>query len=127
MLGDAWAISIALIVLGSIGSLFGGLIKAAVSRQREYLADASAVQFTRNPRRHRRRAEANWRSPTFSVQPTCKHPRAAEVSHMYFATKASGRDFTSLMATHPPLSKRIKAIEPGWDGKLPEALAPGRR
>ncbi|MGL4512299.1 MAG: M48 family metalloprotease [Lacipirellulaceae bacterium] len=109
------AIGAALIVIGSIGSLVGGLLKAAVSRQREYLADASAVQFTRNPggiggalKRILASAGRGW----------LKHPRAAEMSHMYFA-QGVWEGFTSLMATHPPLERRILAIEPTWDGSLP--------
>ncbi|MEM9186547.1 MAG: M48 family metallopeptidase [Planctomycetota bacterium] len=113
------AISVALIVLGSIGSLFGGLIKAAVSRQREYLADASAVQFTRNPAGI---SGALKRIGGAVYGSKLKHPRAAEASHMYFA-QGVWEGFTSLMATHPPLPKRIRAIEPNWDGAWPEAAA----
>ena len=113
------AISVALIVIGSIGSLAGGLIKAAVSRQREYLADASAVQFTRNPGGI---AGALKRIGATVLGSRLKHPRAAELSHMYFATGV-WEGFTSLMATHPPLAKRIKAVEPSWDGNFPERAA----
>jgi len=113
------AISVALIVIGSIGSLAGGLIKAAVSRQREYLADASAVQFTRNPGGI---AGALKRIGATVLGSRIKHPRAAEVSHMYFATGV-WEGFTSLMATHPPLAKRIKAVQPNWDGVFPARSA----
>ncbi len=109
------AISVALIILGSIGSFFGGLIKAAVSRQREYLADASAVQFTRNPEGI---AGALKRIGAAMYGSRLQHPRAAEASHMYFA-QGVWEGFTSLMATHPPLPKRIKAIQPSWNGKFP--------
>ncbi len=54
-------VGLALFVIGYVGVFFGKLIKSAVSRQREYLADASAVQFTRNPGRHCRGAEENRR------------------------------------------------------------------
>ncbi|MEM6331129.1 MAG: M48 family metallopeptidase, partial [Planctomycetota bacterium] len=108
------AASVALIVVGSIGSLFGGLIKAAVSRQREYLADASAVQFTRNPSGI---AGALKRIGAAVYGSRLNHPRASEASHMYFA-QGVWEGFTSLMATHPPLPKRIRAIEPSWDGKF---------
>ncbi len=115
------AIGIVLLVIGSIGSLMGGLIKAAVSRQREYLADASAVQFTRNPSGI---SGALKRILSSASGARLKHPRAAELSHMYFA-EGVWEGFTSLMATHPPLPKRIRAIEPGWDGTLPKAQAGG--
>ena len=113
------AVAVALIIIGSIGSLIGGLIKAAVSRQREYLADASAVQFTRNPEGI---SGALKRIAATLASSRLRHPRAAEMSHMYFA-QGVWEGFTSLMATHPPLNKRILAIEPNWDGTLPEPLA----
>ncbi|MEQ8849068.1 M48 family metallopeptidase [Botrimarina sp.] len=111
------AIGAALVVIGAIGSLAGGLIKAAVSRQREYLADASAVQFTRNPSGI---AGALKRILASARRGRIRHPRAAELSHMYFVTGV-WEGFTSLMATHPPLPRRIRAIEPSWDGALPDA------
>ncbi|MEO0530111.1 MAG: M48 family metallopeptidase [Planctomycetota bacterium] len=113
------AIGAALIVIGSIGSFMGGMIKAAVSRQREYLADASAVQFTRNPQGI---AGALKRLLANAEGSRLKHPRAAELSHMYFA-QGVWEGFTSLMATHPPLPKRIRSVEPNWDGSLPNPTA----
>lgn len=110
------AIGTALIVVGSIGSLMGGLIKAAVSRQREYLADASAVQFTRNPDGI---AGALKQILASAQSGRLKHPRAAELSHMYFA-QGVWEGFTSLMATHPPLPDRIRSVDPSWDGALPD-------
>lgn len=101
-------------VLGFLGSLFGSLIKAAVSRQREFLADASAVQFTRNPNgiggALKRIGAAIFGSKLIS-------PRAAEASHMYFA-----EGLPSLFATHPPLEVRIRRIDPEWDGTFPPAI-----
>ncbi|TWT90907.1 hypothetical protein Mal64_13060 [Pseudobythopirellula maris] len=109
---------VALVVIGSIGSLMGGLIKAAVSRQREYLADASAVQFTRNPSGI---GGALKRIGGAQRASRLRHPRASEMSHMYFA-QGVWEGFSSLMATHPPLGKRIRAIEPEWDGKFGEPV-----
>jgi len=103
---------LALIIIGSIGSFIGGLIKAAVSRQREYLADASAVQFTRNPSGI---AGALKRIGGLSSHGRLEHPNAGIASHMYFA-QGVYEGFTGLLATHPPLEKRIRAIEPSWDG-----------
>lgn len=104
-----------LVVLGAIGSFLGGLIKASVSRQREYLADASAVQFTRNPSGL---AGALKRIGGLSRHGLLRHPNAAVASHMYFA-QGVYEGLTGLLATHPPLEKRIRSIEPTWDGTYP--------
>ena len=110
-------VGLAVLVLGSIGTLIGNLIKAAVSRQREYLADASAVQFTRNPGGI---SGALQRIGAALSGSKLKHPGASEASHMYFSTGV-WEGFTGLMATHPPLGKRIRALDPTWDGKFPAA------
>lgn len=104
-----------LVILGAIGSFLGGLIKASVSRQREYLADASAVQFTRNPPGL---AGALKRIGGMSQHGLLKHPNAAVASHMYFS-QGVYEGLTGLLATHPPLEKRIRSIEPTWDGTYP--------
>lgn len=109
-------VALGLIVLGFVGTFFGNLIKAAVSRQREFLADASAVQFTRNPSGlagalKRIGGKAEGSRMTSAV--------AAEASHMFFA-KGVFEGFSGLWATHPPLEERIRAIEPNWDGNFPE-------
>jgi Zn-dependent protease with chaperone function len=111
-------IGLALMILGFLGSLLGNLIKAAVSRQREFLADASAVQFTRNPGGISG-ALKRIGSAIFGSHIEC--PRAAEVSHMYFANGVTG-GLAGLFATHPPLGNRIRAIDPSWDGKYPAPL-----
>jgi len=108
-----------LIILGSIGSFIGGLIKASVSRQREYLADASAVQFTRNPSGL---AGALKRIGGLTRHGMLRHPNAGIASHMYFA-QGIFEGFTGLLATHPPLEKRIRTIEPQWDGTYPNVSA----
>ena len=108
-------VGLVLVILGFLGSVMGGLIKAAVSRQREYLADASAVQFTRNPNGI---AGALKRIGAAVFGSRLQHPNAAEASHMYFG-QGVREGFTGLMATHPPLSKRIAALDPEWDGKFP--------
>jgi hypothetical protein len=102
-------------IIGFVGLFFGNLIKAAVSRQREYLADASAVQFTRNPEGI---AGALKRIGAAVFGSKLVSPRAAEASHMYFA-----EGLRSMFATHPPLADRIRRIEPAWDGKYPPAGA----
>jgi len=101
-----------MLIIGSVGSFFGGLIKAAVSRQREYLADASAVQFTRNPDGI---AGALKSIGGFSDGSKLVTPNAAECSHMFF-----GASISSLFATHPPLHKRIQRIDRHWKGGFPQ-------
>ncbi|MDP1564514.1 MAG: M48 family metallopeptidase [Pirellulaceae bacterium] len=107
-------LGLVLVVLGSLGSFLGGLIKAAVSRQREFLADASAVQFTRNPLGI---SGALKRIGGVIYGSKLQHPNAAMASHMYFA-QGVFEGLSGLMATHPPLPKRIAAIEPTWDGSF---------
>lgn len=108
------AIGLTFMVVGFLGMLFGNLIKAAVSRQREFLADASAVQFTRNPEGI---AGALKRIGAAVFGSKLIGPRAAEASHMYFAEGVA-----SLFPTHPPLDVRIRCIDPDWDGKYPPPL-----
>ncbi len=110
------AVGLVLVLLGWIGHLIGGMIKAAVSRQREYLADASAVQFTRNPDGI---GGALKKIGSIGKGSLIEHPGAEVASHMYFA-KGISEGFTGLMATHPPLEKRILAIDPSWDGTYPK-------
>ncbi len=108
------ALGFGLMVIGFAGTFFGGLIKASVSRQREYLADASAVQFTRNPGGI---AGALKRIGGLEFGSKVGNPGAAEVSHAFFAQGISGL-MQWLSATHPPLAKRILRIDPQWDGKF---------
>lgn len=112
--GGILALAIGLMVIGFAGTFFGGLIKAAVSRQREYLADASAVQFTRNPDGI---AGALKRIGGLEFGSKVENPGAPEVSHAFFAQGISGF-MQSLSATHPPLAKRILRIDPHWNGKF---------
>ncbi|MEX2524880.1 MAG: M48 family metallopeptidase [Gammaproteobacteria bacterium] len=112
--GGMLALAIGLMVIGFAGTFFGGLIKAAVSRQREYLADASAVQFTRYPDGI---AGALKRIGGLKAGSKVENPGASEISHAFFARGVSGF-MQSLAATHPPLAKRIQRIDPGWDGKF---------
>jgi len=108
-----------MIIIGSVGALMGNLIKAAVSRQREFLADASAVQFTRNPGGI---AGALKRIGSAVKGSLLKHPNASEMSHLYFG-QGVWEGFSGLMATHPPLEKRIIRLDPAWDGTYPETPA----
>ena len=105
-------LGIGLIVVGFVGTFFGNLIKAAVSRQREFLADASAVQFTRNPDGI---AGALMQIANHSKHSYLNNPNSAEISHALFE---EGRvsALSRLYATHPPLANRIRALLPSWDG-----------
>ncbi len=108
--GQAALIGLALFVIGYIGVFFGALIKAAVSRQRELLADASSVQFTRNPDGI---AGALWKIKESSEGSLLASGRAHDVSHFCFGDSVTVA-FSSLMATHPPLEQRIKLINPTY-------------
>ena len=111
--GAILGLGIGLMIIGFAGTFFGSLIKAAVSRQREYLADASAVQYTRNPDGI---AGALKRIGGLEYGSLVENPGAPEISHAFFAQGVSGF-MQSLSATHPPLAKRILLIDPRWDGK----------
>ena len=107
------ALGIGLMIIGYAGSFFGQWIKAIVSRQREYLADSSAVQFTRNQDGI---AGALKKIGGSAVGSYISSPSAPEYSHAYFV---NGLNFflQPWFATHPPLEKRIRRIEPRWDGE----------
>lgn len=107
-------LGLGLLILGYVGVFFGNLIKASVSRQREYLADASAVQFTREPEGI---AGALKKIGGDTQGSLINHPDAEELSHAYFSEGVHYM-FNSLFATHPPLEERIKRIEPNWDGEF---------
>jgi Zn-dependent protease with chaperone function/uncharacterized tellurite resistance protein B-like protein len=105
-------LGLALLVIGWIGVLGGRLIKAAVSRQREFLADASAVQFSRNPDGI---AGALKKIGGYIFGSEMKHPKAEEASHLFFGN-GLGTSWFSLFATHPPLTERIQRIDPHFQG-----------
>lgn len=113
-------VGLAFVVVGYTGTFFGNLIKAAVSRQREYLADASAVQFTRDPNGI---SGALKKIGALSYGSRLDTEKASEASHMFFG-QAISLFMGGLLNTHPPLDQRILAIEPGWNGKLPELTLP---
>ena len=100
-------IGIAIYAIGSIGLFFGRLIKAAISRQREYLADASAVQYARD--------NEGLAGAFIKIQrqgSLLNNSHAEETSHMCISEPIKLK-FDSL-ATHPPIEKRLSAIMPGW-------------
>ncbi|HAK96492.1 MAG TPA: Zn-dependent protease with chaperone function [Planctomycetes bacterium] len=109
-----------LVAVGSIGLFFGRAIKSAVSRQREYLADASAVQFTRLPDGIAGALKKIGGRPETSK---IEGPKAEEISHMFFGS-AAGSFSRRLFATHPPLADRITRIDPSFDGRFPKRVEP---
>jgi uncharacterized tellurite resistance protein B-like protein len=112
-------IGLALIAIGFIGVFFGRLIKSAVSRQREFLADAASVQFTRNPSGL---AGALKKIGGYVYGSRLLTAHAEEASHLYFGN-GLGEAWFEMMATHPPLKDRILAIDPSFDGKFPVVLS----
>jgi Zn-dependent protease with chaperone function len=106
--GQVWMIGLALIVVGYIGYFFARLIQAAVARSRESLADASAVQFTRQTDGI---AGALKKIAILSEGSELQVANRQEVAHMLFGEAGK---FNALFATHPPLLQRIRALEPGF-------------
>ena len=107
------AVGLALMAIGGIGWLLGELVRAGVSRQREYLADAAAVQFTRNGTAVANALKKALRPGTGTL---VSHRNTALASHLFFARATTG--FTEWLATHPPLRERILRVDPAWDGSL---------
>lgn len=98
----------ALFIIGSLGELWSRIMQAAVNRQREYLADASSVQFTRHANALASALKKIGGSETGS---TIYASLTRSYSHFFFA-----RADTGFIATHPPIEKRIRHIEPWWNG-----------
>ena len=117
-----------LIIAGAVGAFVGSLIRAAVSRQREFLADAAAVQYTRNPMGIAGALDTIQRAPAVALSKKKKKKdedsdedkakaNAVEFSHMFFSKVASG--FSNPFATHPPLKERIARLLPDWPADTP--------
>lgn len=101
------AVGLALTATGYIGLFFARIIKASVSRQREYLADASAVQFTRDPK-----GLAGALKKIGGYTGELSRTETEEVAHMLFSRGA--KRFRGLFATHPPLEQRIRSLDPSF-------------
>lgn len=108
--GPIAVVALAMLVLGFVGQFFASLIKAAVSRQRELLADASAVQFTRQTAGLVGALKKIAGLPAGSALTNARN--ASEVSHMLFGE--GGKRFSALFATHPPLFERIRLLDPSF-------------
>jgi Zn-dependent protease with chaperone function len=117
--GQVYLLALLLLVVGYIGVLMGRLIQSAVCRQREFLADASAVQFTRNPFGI---AGALKKIGGYAAGSKIQSPAAGEACHMFFVKAVS-----ALFATHPPLAERIKRIDPSVAAELLTGAVPERQ
>jgi len=106
---------VVVLLIGSGGILFGKIIQAAVSREREYLADASAVQFTRNPLGL---ASALRKVAGLSGAQREASSAELEAQHMFFSGSAGFLE--SLFSSHPPIDERIRRVDPAFDGHIPD-------
>lgn len=111
--GGGW-IGLALFVIGYVGLFFARLIKAAASRQREFLADAASVQFTRNPDGIAGALDRIRAEPAGAL---IRERHAEDLSHMFFADSVS-LWFERLFATHPPIEQRIRRVHPRFQPAL---------
>ena len=115
-------VGLGLLAIGSVGVLFGRMIQSAISRQRELLADASAVQFTRDIDGL---VGAFKKIGGAQAHSYLKAPGADEASHIFFSDAIRRlRMFQGLFRTHPPIGDRIRKLEPRWSGEFPEVALP---
>jgi Zn-dependent protease with chaperone function len=105
------------LIIGSGGIFFAKVIQASVSRQREYLADASSVQFTRNPLGL---ASALKKVAGMSGAKRSASNADLESQHLFFASSGGFMEF--LFSTHPPINERIRLIDPAFDGIIPDVV-----
>ena len=120
--GGVALLGLGLLAIGSIGVFFGRMIQSSISRQRELLADASAVQFTRDTDGLVGALQKIGGAARHSYLDT---PKADEASHIFFSDAIRRlRLFAGLFRTHPPLAERIRKLEPQWDGEFTEVALP---
>jgi len=108
-------IGLLLFIVGTVGLVIADMIKRAVSRQREYLADAAAVQFTRNPEGI---ANALKVIGGYKQGSTVNHQSAGQASHFFFGNAIRSWYSSDWWATHPPLEDRIRRIDPRFKGRF---------
>ncbi len=104
-------------IVGYLGLFFGRLIKAAISRQREFLADASAVQYTRDPNGI---ANALYKIQIDSSGSLLNSKSAEELSHMCFERSHKISFMSGMLATHPPIDQRINQVAPNFIPSKPK-------
>ncbi len=112
----AMAAGIFLVIIGHTGSFLGRLMQCAIARQQEFLADASAVQFTRNPPGL---AGALKKIGGSAFGSRIGSPEARQASHLFFS-ESHPVGWFSFLDTHPPLITRIRLLDPSFDGKFPK-------
>ncbi len=113
--GFTIVLGLVLTVFGWLGTQLGDLIKAMVCRQREFLADAGSAELTRSPYEL---ADALLVIAGSPRKNTLRQNNAHQYSHLFFSNALS--PWFSWFSTHPPLAKRIKALDPSWDGTIVE-------
>ena len=118
--GFIFVIALSLLIIGYVGHFIGRIIQAAVTRQKEFLADASAVQFTRNPDGI---GGALKKIGGNEYGSKIESPAAGQASHLFFGEGKKAFLFSGMLATHPPLIKRITRILPDFDGVFPQLEA----
>jgi len=109
--GALFFVGLAVFVIGYIGIFFARVIKASISRQREFLADAAGVQFTRNPD-----GLAGALDQIRASGSLVMNRHAEDVSHLFFGQGVK-MALESVFATHPPLDERIRRINPRFQSK----------
>lgn len=112
-------IALAVAVIGLIGKTAADIIRAAISRQKEYLADASAVQFTRNPEGI---GYTLIKIGVLNNDIPLQSANAAACGHFFFTSIFKSNFWTHLWDSHPPLDKRIQRILPGYNGEIPQRV-----
>lgn len=119
--GKTVTLGIALMVVGMLGRFLATAIQSAVNRQREYLADASAVRFTRNPAGigGALKKIGGWVDGSMIY-----HADMGSVSHMLLHFGKNQKYEFKLYASHPPLKERIQRIDRHWDGEFIEVKVP---
>ena len=113
-LGVIALVGLTIMVIGYVGKVTANIIRMAVSRQKEYLADASSVQFTRNPEGI---GYALMKIRQINLHNPITNPNASSCGHFFFASIDG-----SIWDSHPPLKKRIARILPNFDGRTPECV-----
>lgn len=106
--------ALGLTIIGWLGTMISEIIKAMISRQREYLADASAVQYTRYPDGI---AGALKKIGASAYGSSVSSSAGGDFSHLFFSDGTSNF-WDHWFSTHPKLEDRIRRIDPRWDGKF---------
>ena len=94
-------VSLLIMILAPIAAM---MLRSAISRRRESLADATAVSFTRNPAGLRRALE------TLATDSTVVRQRSNAVAHIWIESPLDGKAVSKLFATHPPIEERIETL-----------------